>query len=372
MQTKKKIKLPPLKWCVITGIPVILLLVFYIFSKSRSFANAAVKYFSRPAKDILGTVCSVIPFSVMELMYIAAGVFVIWFIVRTVILTAKADKKLRTAFKCCGILLLVVLYFFTAFQWLLGIDYRSDSFRTKSGMYAPGATAEELYVVAEYFLTNALRCCDNVERDSEGHFDVEMDEVFASSVNVYDSLIEEYSFLNCRSREPKKMYLFSKISSYMGFTGVFFPFTGESNINIDAPACLIPATIAHELAHQRGVYSEQEANFLGITSCVTSGHDVFTYSGYLSGTINLLNALYRTDMDMWRELRNRISGNVLTDWQDNNTYWDKMESKVTKVSETVYDGYLKANGQALGMRSYGACVDLLVAYFYPIAAAQEF
>ena len=33
---------------------------------------------------------------------------------------------------------------------------------------------------------------------------------------------------------------------------------------MDAPACLIPSTIAHELSHQRGIASEQECNFLAV------------------------------------------------------------------------------------------------------------
>ena len=57
---------------------------------------------------------------------------------------------------------------------------------------------------------------------------------------------------------------FSRVMSAMNFTGVYFAFTGESNINVDAPACLIPSTIAHELSHQRGIASEQECNFLAV------------------------------------------------------------------------------------------------------------
>ena len=33
-------------------------------------------------------------------------------------------------------------------------------------------------------------------------------------------------------------------------------------MNVDCPACLIPETIAHEMAHQRMVASELEANFV--------------------------------------------------------------------------------------------------------------
>ena len=81
--------------------------------------------------------------------------------------------------------------------------------------------------------------------------------------------------------------------SAMNFTGVYFAFTGESNINVDAPACLIPSTIAHELSHQRGIASEQECNFLAVLASTTSGDPVYEYSGWLMGYIHLGNACTR-------------------------------------------------------------------------------
>ncbi len=52
---------------------------------------------------------------------------------------------------------------------------------------------------------------------------------------------------------------------------------------------------------------------------------------------------------------------MLRDWTTNHYYWASFEESVTyKTSSKVYDGFLKANTQPLGIRSYGACVDLLV------------
>ena len=34
-------------------------------------------------------------------------------------------------------------------------------------------------------------------------------------------------------------------------------------------------------------------------------------------------------------------------------------------AEQTYDAFLKGNGQSLGIASYGACVDLLITYYYP-------
>ena len=78
--------------------------------------------------------------------------------------------------------------------------------------------------------------------------------------------------------QPQRFQLYKDVYKRQGF---FFPFTGEANLNVDSPECLLPATIAHELAHVRGVAPEQTANFVAILACDTSGDPLYAYSGYL-------------------------------------------------------------------------------------------
>ena len=68
------------------------------------------------------------------------------------------------------------------------------------------------------------------------------------------------------------------------------------------------------------------------------------------------------------------------DWREHQEFWQSqrrvetgvgfVDSFLTSVTVTisdavdaVYDEYLKSQSQELGIRSYGACVDLLVEYF---------
>jgi hypothetical protein len=120
------------------------------------------------------------------------------------------------------------------------------------------------------------------------------------------------------------------------------------------------------MAHQRMVASELEANFVGIAACTTCDDVVFQYSGYLMGLIQLANALYPVDAQAWQTIVSTyFTSELITDWNDNSTYWAALESSVSDAAETAYDSFLKGNDQELGMRSYGACVDLLMAYYGP-------
>ena len=50
---------------------------------------------------------------------------------------------------------------------------------------------------------------------------------------------------------------------------------------MDCPASFLPSTIVHEMAHQRGIASEQECNFIAIAVSLASGDPVYRYSGLL-------------------------------------------------------------------------------------------
>ena len=78
---------------------------------------------------------------------------------------------------------------------------------------------------------------------------------------------------------------------------------------------------------------------------------------------SLSNALCSAAPDVWYG----IAGTYFTpelsrDWEDDRTYWAALESPLEDRAGQTYDAFLRQNDQQLGLRSYGACVDLLVAW----------
>ena len=137
----------------------------------------------------------------------------------------------------------------------------------------------------------------------------------------------------------------------------------------DFPLPLFAATAAHELAHQRGVAKEQEANFCSVLSSLTYGDPEYCYSACLLAYIHLSNALYDADRSTWSAIYSSLSEPVLRDLAANREYWKQFDTKVRKVYNTVYENFLYSYGQTLGLKSYGACVDLLVHYYIGEARA---
>ena len=345
-------------------LPVLLSLLFEVLKEHKSLMDRWVSGFVAPVEQFLGRICSLLPwFSVAEILTALFLVGSAVWLIRAIVLLVRIHNG-KDFFRRLLAYAAVLLWLWTAVNWMWNVVYYAPSFQEKSGLETPPYSVEQLAQVTELFAQQAAQFSTQVQRDENGLFAEPLDEIFARGPAVYHAIAQEFSWLELEPSPQAKPLFFSRLQSILGFTGVYFPFTGEANVNIDAPACLIPATIAHEMAHQRMVAPEQEANFVGITAAVTSGDPIFQYSGYLMGLIQLCNALYPVDAEAWNTIVQQcFTQELANDWNDNNAYWAELSSPVEDAAEQVYDTFLKGNRQELGIRSYGACVDLLVAYF---------
>lgn len=302
------------------------------------------------------------PFSVVEWMYAAFILTVLVWLVVLVRRVRRSGEKGHTLYGGGVGLLCLCLSVWGFYCLFWGVNYYADGFQERSGVYARPVTVEELERVTWDFAEQLSAAAEGVDRDADGIFAVPREAIFAESTGIYDSISKEFPFLQREDRVPKKMF-FSRLFSAMNFTGFYTPFTGESNLNVDSPACLLPANIAHELAHQRGIASEQECNFLAIAAATSSNSPVYRYSGYLMGYIHLGNALYRADRDRWQAVYDSLPDTVRADLRYHSAYWDQFEGLTADVSKKIYDTTLKGYGQSDGIQSYGTVVDLLVAYY---------
>ncbi|MDR3277460.1 MAG: DUF3810 domain-containing protein [Oscillospiraceae bacterium] len=335
---------------------------FYVLRGNIAVMDFAAERVSAPARAALGLATGLLRrVSLYEVIASLLVLFVAYFLIKTVVLLFIRGEKLATLTRRVLALVIAAAYLGGAFLWLWCVNYYATPFYAGSGVSAEGVTLDALRGAAFVFADGANRYSDQVRRGEDGSFAEELDDILTYSVWVYDGLEQQFPRLSAPSNRPKPM-LYSKLMSTFGYTGTYMALTGEANLNADAPRCLIPATAAHELAHAHGVGAEQEANFAGIAACVTSDIPMFEYSGYLMGLISLSDALYGADRDAYGALWDSFDDNVRRDLLDNYEYWEEMESDSPAVAAVtaMYDGYLKSNGQELGVQSYGACVDLLV------------
>lgn len=344
--------------------PIALIVLFYIYRSSTSVMEWADSAIAVPYREAAAKVTSFGPFQYFSLAEILITLLILWaliFLIRTIIVVVRGPQRVAALFVRLAVLIIVAAYLFAAYSWLWDAGYRGASLAERTGLGSDGVTVEQLERVTQEFAEKANELSDQVDRDADGHFAEERSYTFALSKGVYINITGEFPELDGEYHPPKAM-IYSKLMSLTGFTGVYIALTGEANVNVDAPACLVPFTIAHEMAHQRGIHSEEEANFSAIAACITSNITVYEYSGYLGGLMYLSSALNTADPEAAQAILSTLSDSVRQDWADNNAYWTRHETAATEAVTAVYDSYLKYNGEELGVSSYGACVDLLVTW----------
>jgi hypothetical protein len=343
---------------------------YFAFQGDERLMKTVEDTIAQPYFRAAGEICSIAKFSVAEMIYaIGITALLIYLIVQILNIVHKPEKK-KCAYRTVMTFLTTALVFYGLFCILWGVYYKTADFSEASGLRDEPVSTDELYKVTAYFADMVNTYAGQTQRDENGLFQAHIKELFDQSATLYEPIVKKYPCLEGPSLRAKPL-IFSKIMSLINFTGYFFPITGEANLNTDAPLCLLPATIAHELAHQRGVAKEDQANFVAVIACLASEKPDFCYSGCLLAYIHLENALSRADPVLAKEIRQKLSDNVKADLTADSKYWQAYETTAAKVSESVYSKFLTGYGEKRGLESYGACVDLLAAYYYDTATAKS-
>lgn len=260
----------------------------------------------------LGRLWGLFPFSVSEIaLYILIVVFLLS-------LAAAVRKGIHGAVPWLSCILLAAGILAFLYTICCGINYHRKSFSEEEGIITYRYTAQDLKEVCLWLTEEVNTISGEVDRDSSRVMTLEAPE---------------------------------------GEGAV------EANYNGDMTAYNIPFTTCHELSHLRGFMQEEEANFIAFLACIQSDRTDFRYSGYLSGWVYCMNALYRTDHEAWQEVRLLLAEEAEPDLEANSAFWDAYEGRISEAADKINDTYLKANGQADGVQSYSRMVDLIVAYF---------
>ena len=241
-------------------IPLALVVLFELLKSCQQVMTFWVFGIMAPVERFFGQMWAVFPFSVAELLtaLFLAGctLWLVWAVV-----CLFRHREVPPFFRRLLALAATWLWLWAGLCWLWNAAYYVPTFAQREGLETGPYSVEELATVTEYFAQQAAALAPQVPRDGAGHFAEDLSSCIRRGPDIYQNISRKFSSLEIKSVKAKPL-LCSRLQSILGFTGVYFPFTGEANVNVDAPACLVPATIAHEMSHQRMVASELEANFV--------------------------------------------------------------------------------------------------------------
>lgn len=346
-----------------------LLLITITINMIFSMVPAAVEWyysdgFNKVIRQLLSTASGIFPFSLSELLVIAAFIYALFLIATLIISLRKCKNKkiLILDFIAKVLFIFSVIYFLFIFLW--GLNYNRLSFAETAHLQVKGSSSQDLAELCSELVNRANYLRQNLKEDSKGVMYIPggYKNVFAREGAGYEALSRKYSELSGSYGIPKPVFL-SKLMCYTGITGVYFPFTGEANVNVSINDFMLPCTSAHEMAHQRGFAREDEANYIAYAACTLSPYADFQYSGVMLGLIYSMDALRKADYSQYKILTTKYSPKVLRDLKSENEFWSKYEGVIENVSDSINNNYLKSNGQNDGVKSYGRMVDLLIAEY---------
>lgn len=298
-----------------------------------------------------------IPFSIGDLLYTLAGIYIIrWFIVNRKRIIKDTKNWILDVLSAVSI-----GYFAFHILWAFNY-YRLPLHRSLN--IENDYTTEQLVTITKQLIhkSNALHHQITSDDSAKVVMPYSKRELIAMTPRGYNILEKEFPHLAYQPTSLKRS-IYSLPLTYMGFSGYLNPFTNEAQIDGLIPEYKYPTTCSHEIAHQLGYAAENEANFIGSMAAMHHDDVYFQYSGYTFALAHCLNDLFLRDPFKHEELFKEINIGILKNYQEVRDFWSTYQNPSEVFFKNTYSGFLKANNQIGGIESYSYVVALLVNYY---------
>jgi len=302
-----------------------------------------------------------IPFSIGDLFYIAAF---IWLVVKTWKLLKLLKRREARAYLSWMLLrkyvkLTLIMYIVFSVFW--GLNYFRQGIEKQLALELKPYSVDDLFALTTLLqqrLNGYAEKIDSVQRLKYN----ERGLLFGKGVEAYQQVSDTYPFLSYSSSSVKPS-IFTPVGHLFGFTGYYNPFSAEAQLKTSIPVFLKPFVVTHEIAHQLGYAKENEASFVAYLACKNSNDLNFIYSVYFE---MYRDALFECRLTPNKELVETISKNihprVRWDIRDLRIYLQRNQNFIEPFMSGAYDRYLRLNNQPKGRATYNEVIAYLIAY----------
>ncbi len=324
----------------------------YVFSRgiSRALLYALSRY------------SNLFPFSLSEFGIYSAVAIGVVLVIKTIKSLKKVDGKRDFSF-LLGVVHFVVIVALSVnvlFLTLFTMSYERDSAVPELNLPEVELNAETVADTAIYFAEKTKELEDKFEIDENGNvvspytFD-ELADLILAEYQQFDS-----DFFSQFETYPKEL-AFGFVNSYAGFTGYYSPFFAESNVNTYSPVVSQPVTMAHELAHSKGIMRENEANFFAYYVLACSDDEYLQYCGYLVMAQIMLSESYDpNNTEIYSEVYSHFSEKTILVINAKYYFWQNYDTIFDDIGDWFNNLYLTSSGVSSGTKSYGETADILV------------
>ncbi len=334
--------------------------LFFVFLFSK-FPEFIEKYYSNGIYNYISSFFRIIfgwlPFSFGDLIYATLIILIIRFLV----LFFKSNRNRKKVLFLEFIAGFSIFYFLFYFSW--GFNYSRTPLTTSMQLETENVSKEKLVALTDKLLEKTKELQVEIANNDTVAVVVPFskNEILEMTPKGYYALSKEFEQFTYRPTSLKKS-LFSVPLTYMGFAGYLNPITGEAQVDYLLPKISLPMTCSHEIAHQLGIASESEANFIGFLAAIHQEDKYFNYAAYLNALRYALFDVYRLDKELYQTYLDKIPLGIVKNIRETENFWKQYENPLEPAFKKFYDSYLKMNQQEDGLKSYNKMVDLLIAY----------
>lgn len=311
-------------------------------SSSWWVKNVAIYY-----HNIIGFITNIFPFAFFEIVVL---LLVILLIIRLVqLFKAIMMKNMALIFKKIYKIITFALNLLFIYTAIAGVAYYREAIPLPS--YEGKMTQELVTEALDYYLNDYNSLSKKFERTAKNVSRCPYTFNQLSSLMQKEmKRLDDNQYFTKHNAKAKGSWI-SPLLSELQITGINFAFTSEANVNTAMPWIDLPFTIAHEIAHMKGVLRENDANLTALYICVTSQDDYVRYSGYFRGFYSLLEIKQLTNSNEYLHYINNLSPEIIYDNRDYVDYFNDHDL-LSKLSYYINNIYLKVFGQKDGMGSY--------------------
>lgn len=309
-------------------------------------------------QSLLSTISSTAAIPFGQIIFYSLLIGLIVWVVKRIISLVK--KKIGFG-KFVWVMVKNGLFAFSLFNFLFNLTWGLNYHRLKipeiAKLNTTNISREELIALNDTLISRS-----NAQRSqilTEDELPITREEILQKASIGFMEAEGHYDFIGYDVFSVKSVWV-PKIMSSFTIGGIYFMFTGEANVNMDPPNFLVPAVTCHEMAHQSGFASEDEANFVGFLATQFNPDINFQYSGNLMMLRYSMRSLYRLDSVAYNDLANKLTFEVKEDLRKNREYWRSFYNPIDPLTDALYDQFLKANDQKEGIKSYSLVTSLLV------------
>ena len=335
---------------------------------SADFAEGYTRTVGRFLRMVLAKISGIFPFSLAETLLVAGVVLVIYSVIRMIFEAIKNvpyEKRYELVFS--RITIICLLAALSLYNFAFSPANKRYPVERNFDLSRGELTAQQLYDCIVTVEDEIYKCLEEGDIRALPSGSTIMPYSFAECNarlnDIYKEASKKYPFIDGFSSKAKTVAL-SELMTHTHISGIYTPYTGEININVNYPDYVTAFSMGHEMAHQRGIAREDEANFVAFVVMYESDDLYLRYCALTELFSYLTDALYVTDEELFAAAMYRCDDRVLYEMIGFADFFAPYESSpAASISESINDASIKLRGDSAGTQSYNKMVELAAAYF---------